>query len=101
MPIVGGGFYADNETVAVSCTGWGEGLMRISAAHSVASMVRTGQSLQTAVEATLSTLLSRLDGRAGIIAVDRHGHMAAAYTTPYMGFAGPAHVIRKLPTAAP
>lgn len=30
VPIVGGGFYADNESVAVSCTGWGEGLMRIS-----------------------------------------------------------------------
>ncbi len=96
MPVVGGGFYADDETVAVSCTGWGEGLMRISAAYSVAAMVRAGQPLQTAVEATLAKLLSRLDGRAGIIAVDRHGQVAAAYTTPYMGYAGPAHCMRKL-----
>jgi len=96
VPIVGGGFYADNESVAVSCTGWGEGLMRISAAHSVATMVRAGQPLQVAVEATLRSLMSRLDGRAGMIAVDRHGNMAAAYTTPFMGFAGPAASIRQL-----
>ncbi len=96
VPIVGGGFYADDETVAVSCTGWGEGLMRMSAAHSVAAMVRAGQPLQAAVEATLANLLSRLDGRAGIIAVDRHGNMAAAYTTPYMGFAGPAVSMRNM-----
>lgn len=96
VPVVGGGFYADNETVAVSCTGWGEGLMRTCAAHSVATLVRAGQPLQAAVEATLSCLLSRLDGRAGIIAVDRHGNVAAAYTTPYMAFAGPAASIRKL-----
>jgi beta-aspartyl-peptidase (threonine type) len=96
VPIVGGGFYADNESVAVSCTGWGEGLMRILAAHSVATMVRAGQPLQVAVEATLRSLMSRLDGRAGMIAVDRHGNMAAAYTTPFMGFAGPAASIRQL-----
>lgn len=96
MPIVGGGFYADNETVAVSCTGWGEGLMRISAAHMVSALVLAGQPLQAAVEATLDSLLSRLGGRAGIIAVDRHGHMAAAYTTPYMAYAGPAASIRKM-----
>ena len=96
VPIVGGGFYADNESVAVSCTGWGEGLMRISAAHLVATMVRAGQPLQVAVEATLRSLMSRLDGRAGMIAVDRHGNMAAAYTTPFMGFAGPAASIRQL-----
>jgi beta-aspartyl-peptidase (threonine type) len=96
VPIVGGGFYADDETVAVSCTGWGEGLMRMSAAYSVAAMVRAGQPLQAAVEETLAKLLSRLDGRAGIIAVDRNGNVAAAYTTPYMGFAGPAASVRKM-----
>jgi L-asparaginase / beta-aspartyl-peptidase len=96
VPVVGGGFYADDETVAVSCTGWGEGLMRMSAAHMVSSMVRAGQPLQAAVEAMLASLLSRLGGRAGIIAVDRHGHLAAAYTTPYMGYAGPAVCIRKI-----
>jgi beta-aspartyl-peptidase (threonine type) len=100
VPIVGGGFYADDASVAVSCTGWGEGLMRTSAAHSVAALVGAGLPLQAAVEATLAHLLSRLDGRAGIIAVDRQGNVAAAYTTPYMAFAGPAACIRNMTQTA-
>jgi L-asparaginase / beta-aspartyl-peptidase len=42
VPVIGAGVYADNESCAVSCTGWGEGLLRIVAAQRVAAMVNAG-----------------------------------------------------------
>ena len=43
-PLIGCGCYADAETGGVSCTGWGEGIMRIVMAHAAAEMLRAGRS---------------------------------------------------------
>ncbi len=96
VPVIGAGVYADDEGAAVSCTGWGEGLLRIAAGQRISAAVRAGVALQSAVETTLSDLHRRMDGHAGIIAVDRHGHVAASYSTPFMAFAGPAGVVTHL-----
>jgi beta-aspartyl-peptidase (threonine type) len=88
VPLVGCGFYADNEGAAVSCTGWGEGLARVAAAKSVSERVRLGVHPQQAVEEVLIELHRRTGGRGGIIAIDAHGRTAAAYSTPEMAFAG-------------
>jgi beta-aspartyl-peptidase (threonine type) len=96
VPVIGAGVYADDEGAAVSCTGWGEGLLRIAAGQRISAAVRAGDALQSAVETTLSDLHRRMDGHAGIIAVDRHGNMAASYSTPFMAFAGPAGVVTHL-----
>lgn len=89
VPLVGCGLYADDESVAVSCTGWGEGLIRVAAAHAVSARVRAGEHPQGAVEAVLHDLWRRTDGRAGLIAVDHLGRTGAAFSTPDMAFAGP------------
>lgn len=96
VPVIGAGVYADDEGAAVSCTGWGEGLLRVSAAQRISAAVRSGQDLHSAVEQTLADLKRRLDGHAGIIAIDRHGNMAASYSTPFMAFAGANGVITHL-----
>lgn len=91
VPLVGCGLYADDwGGAAVSCTGWGEGLMRIAAAKSVSEKVKSGFHPQQAVEAVLQELWVRTQGRGGLIALDTHGRLGAAFTTPDMAFAGAA-----------
>lgn len=89
VPIVGAGIYADDESCAVSCTGWGEALLRYSAASRVNSMVTSGVDLDQAVTQVLQGMKDRLDGRGGIIAVDHRGQCCAVYSTPRMAYAGP------------
>ena len=96
VPVIGAGVYADDEGAAVSCTGWGEGLLRISAGQRISAAVRAGVPIQKAVEETLSDLYRRLDGHAGIIAIDAFGNLAASYSTPFMAFAGPRGVLSHL-----
>jgi beta-aspartyl-peptidase (threonine type) len=93
VPLVGCGFYADNEGAAVSCTGWGEGLARVVAAKSVSDFCRGGMHPQNAVEQVLQHMLKRTGGRGGLIAVDKHGRTGTAYTTPEMAFAGEGSAI--------
>lgn len=96
VPVIGAGVYADDEGAAVSCTGWGEGLLRIAAGQRISAAVRAGVPIQQAVERTLMDLHRRLEGHAGIIAIDGHGRMGASFTTPFMAFAGPAGVVTHL-----
>lgn len=96
VPVIGAGVYADDEGAAVSCTGWGEGLLRIAAGQRISAAVRMGVPLQAAVEQTLADLHRRMGGNAGIIAVDGQGQMAASFTTPFMAFAGPEGVLTHL-----
>jgi beta-aspartyl-peptidase (threonine type) len=82
VPIVGGGLYADDEGAAVSCSGWGEGLMRVCAARDVSALCQQGVHPQQAVEQTLQRLHRRVGGHGGIIAVDKRGRLGAAFSTP-------------------
>lgn len=89
VPLVGCGLYADDEGAAVSCTGWGEGLIRIAAAKAVNERVKAGQSPQEAAEGVLAELWRRTRGRGGLIVIDAQGRTGAAFSTPDMAFAGP------------
>lgn len=101
VPIIGAGVYADDEGAAVSCTGWGEGLLRIAAGQRISATVRAGVPLQRAVELTLIDLKGRLDGHAGIIAADAQGNLAASFTTPFLALAAPRGLVTHLqPTVA-
>jgi isoaspartyl peptidase/L-asparaginase-like protein (Ntn-hydrolase superfamily) len=51
---------------------------------------KAGQPLKTALIETLAYLHRKLEGRGGLIAIDRLGHTEAAFTTPDMAFAGPS-----------
>jgi beta-aspartyl-peptidase (threonine type) len=93
VPLVGCGFYADNEGAAVSCTGWGEGLARVVAAKSVSDLCKSGIHPQQAIETVLKEMLRRTGGRGGLIAIDKLGRTGAAYTTPEMAFAGEGKAI--------
>jgi len=88
VPVIGAGIIADDHGVALSATGWGEGLLRAGAAMAVNERVKAGIPLKKAVSDVLKELYQRIEGRGGLIAIDRYGNQAAAFTTPDMAFAG-------------
>jgi beta-aspartyl-peptidase (threonine type) len=83
-PIIGAGNYADNATCAVSGTGDGEFFMRSVLAHSVSvRMAYLGETLSVAARNALAQVAA-IGGTGGLIAVDRHGHIATPFNTEGM-----------------
>ena len=77
------GTWADDATVAISCTGDGEGIMRIALAHEVDALMRhAGLDLNTAADRALQQLAPF--GTGGLIAVGVDGSVAAPFTTAAM-----------------
>jgi beta-aspartyl-peptidase (threonine type) len=77
-PVIGAGTYANNKTVAVSCTGEGEKFIRASAAVRISNILQyTKRSLKSAVEETLA-LVKELGGDGGIITLDKNGQIVTS-----------------------
>lgn len=78
-PIIGAGTYADNNTCAVSCTGWGEFFIRVGVAKTISDQVKYAHSpVATAAKNALDEVAA-LGGDGGLIAVDKNGN----YTLPF------------------
>lgn len=89
-PLVGAGCYANNETVAVSCTGTGEVFIRTLAAYDVSAQMKYGgRTLQQATANVIHDKVQELEGSGGLIAVDRHGNVVLPFNSEgmYRGFA--------------
>lgn len=82
-PLIGAGTYADSRVGAASCTGWGEGILRIVMAKSALDRMAAGLDLEAAGTAALADL-DRIGGRAGMILLDARGGATAVYNTPRM-----------------
>ena len=81
-PIIGSGTYANNNTVAISCTGWGEYFLRLVMAKSISDRMEFGgQSLALASETLVMKELPALGGDGGLIAVDKNGNIALPFCT--------------------
>lgn len=94
-PLVGAGCYANNASVAVSCTGTGEVFIRALAAYDIAALMDYGGlSLAEACERVVMEKLPALGGSGGLIAVDREGNVALPFNCEGMyrawGYAGDA-----------
>jgi len=85
-PFIGAGLYADNETGAVSTTGHGERIIPVLLAKAAADLMGGGLDAQAAAERALATL-ARVDGRGGLITLDRRGRVGVTWNTPAMAFA--------------
>ena len=84
VPCVGSGFYADDAIGAAACTGVGEEIMRLVLARRVVDTLSQGRSPTTACLSGIAELARRVNGRAGVIALDRHGRTGWAYNTARM-----------------
>ena len=84
-PIIGAGVYADNETCAVSATGYGEDFMRTVIAKTISDFIYIkGMDAKAATQAGIEYLTRKVKGRGGVIVIDANGNCASAFTTKKM-----------------
>ncbi len=90
-PLIGCGCYADVEAGGISCTGWGEAIMKIVMAKTAADFLRppaggTALSSQEAANAAVQLLAERARGTGGLILLDHEGRPGFAFNTPRMAY---------------
>jgi len=81
-PVIGAGVYADNSSGAVSCTGQGEFILRLSLAKEICRQLKDMSPAQAAW-ASLKRL-ARIGGEAGVIVISAGGKFTIRHTTKYM-----------------
>ena len=90
-PIIGAGTYAENESVAVSCTGTGEYFIRWTVAHDIAALYKyRGMSVEQAGNEVINHKLKDADGDGGAIILDGKGNFSMPFNTEgmYRGWIG-------------
>ncbi len=85
--LIGCGCYADNESAAVSTTGWGEPIMKLVLGKWAVDRVGAGATPQQAADEAIAYLRRRLNGHGGLILVDPKGRIGLAHNTPRMAWA--------------
>jgi beta-aspartyl-peptidase (threonine type) len=85
--LIGCGCYANNESAAVSTTGWGEPIMKLVLAKWSADRVLAGNQPEWAAKEAMNYLKQRLNGHGGIIVLNAQGQIGIAYNTPRMAWA--------------
>lgn len=91
-PIIGAGTYANNDSCAVSATGWGEYFIRLGVARDIASLMEyRALPVQMAADTVIKQKLQKLGGDGGIVAMDKFGNMAVSFNTEgmYRAYIGP------------
>jgi L-asparaginase / beta-aspartyl-peptidase len=90
-PIIGAGTYANNNTCAVSATGWGEYFIRLGVARDISALMEyQGRPIQDAVDAVIQKKLPELgktDGEladGGVIAIDKFGNIGISFNSEGM-----------------
>ena len=87
--IIGSGTYAENETCAVSMTGHGEMMQRMVSAYDVIAMMKYEKlNLQKATGRSIFRHLAAIEGRGGLVAIDKDLNIAMPFNTAgmYRGF---------------
>ena len=82
-PLPGCGTYADDTSGAASATGHGEAIIRVLLTRAVCERLRAGDAPESAAGAGLADL-ARVGGEGGIVLVDKHGRLGAAFNTARM-----------------
>ncbi len=86
-PQIGAGLYSDNKSGAATVTGWGEIAIKLVLSKAVCSMMERGLSSAKAAELAVKAASERLNGEAGVVAIDRRGRLAAVHNTSYLPWA--------------
>ncbi len=83
-PIIGAGTYANNNTCAISATGWGEFFIRLGVARDISAMMEyRALPVQQAVDAEIRKV-GNLGGDGGVIAIDKFGNMGISFNSEGM-----------------
>jgi len=84
--LIGCGCYADNESAAVSLTGWGEPIMKLVLGKWAVDRVAAGAAPEQAASDAIAYLFKRLGGHGGIILLGPDGRLGIAHNTPRMAW---------------
>lgn len=84
--LIGCGCYADNESAAVSLTGWGEPIMKLVLGKWAVDRVAAGSTPQQAASDAIAYLFRRLGGHGGMILLGPDGQVGIAHNTPRMAW---------------
>jgi len=85
--LIGCGCYADNLSGAAAATGWGEPIMKVVLAKWATDRIGAGTTPSQAASDAIGYLERRVNGRGGIILLDRQGRYGIAHNTPRMAWA--------------
>ena len=93
-PLIGCGCYADAEAGGVSCTGYGEAIMKVVMAKSATDFLRAANSAAAthssaamrAAQDAVELLARRTHATGGLILLDRAGVPGFAFNTPRMAY---------------
>ncbi|KAI4894287.1 hypothetical protein NFI96_016312 [Prochilodus magdalenae] len=86
-PIIGSGGYADNKSGAVSCTGHGESILKVTLARLILFHMEQGRTASEAANSSLQYMGERVQGGGGAIVVSPTGDWTATFTTDRMAWA--------------
>ncbi|CAG6018041.1 unnamed protein product [Menidia menidia] len=86
-PCIGSGGYADNLVGAVSTTGHGETIMKVTLARLILFHMEQGQSAEAASDLGLAYMKSRVGGIGGVVTVDPKGNWAPRFSSLQMAWA--------------
>ncbi len=84
--LIGCGCYADNESAAVSLTGWGEPVMKLVLGKWAVDRVAAGAVPEEAAAEAIAYLYRRLGGHGGMILLGPDGRVGMAHNTPRMAW---------------
>jgi beta-aspartyl-peptidase (threonine type) len=85
-PLVGCGFYADNQSGACALTGDGEKILRVVLAKSTLDLLREEEP-DAAIQRALQMMVSRIGGEAGCILIDAEGRIGWGHNSANMACA--------------
>jgi L-asparaginase / beta-aspartyl-peptidase len=81
-PVIGAGVFADNETCAVSATGYGEQFLRTVFSKTISDFIQfQGLDAIAAAKAGIDYLVAKVNGDGGVIVIDLAGRCGAAQST--------------------
>lgn len=84
-PIIGAGTYANNESCAVSGTGWGEFFIRLGVARDICSLMEyRALPIQQAADLVIQQKLQKAGGDGGVISMDRFGNIGISFNSEGM-----------------
>ena len=84
--LIGCGCYADDHSGAVSCTGWGEPIMKLVLGKWATDRIAGGSVPELAAREAIGYLNSRVNGHGGMILLDARGRYGIAHNTPRMAW---------------
>lgn len=84
--LIGCGTYAENGVGGVSCTGWGESIIKVMLAREVIEQMRSGSDAKTAARQGIQKLADKFNGLGGVICLNEEGQVGMAYNTPRMAW---------------